>query len=56
MLEAFQLMRKKGIGGVPVVAKGSRRILGNVSMRDIQFLLVVPDIYKMSRYLIQKPH
>lgn len=54
VLEAFQLMRKKGIGGVPVVAKGSRRILGNISMRDIQFLLVVPDIYKMCRPLTVK--
>eukprot|EP00250_Pteridium_aquilinum_P006839 c16676_g1_i1 orf=203-1537(-) len=54
VLEAFQLMRKKGIGGVPVVTKGGRQILGNISMRDIQFLLVVPEIYKMCRRLTVK--
>ncbi|MCO5573404.1 hypothetical protein L7F22_027175 [Adiantum nelumboides] len=54
VLEAFQFMRKKGIGGMPVVAKGGSQILGNISMRDVQFLLVVPEIYKMSRVLTVK--
>ncbi|KAI5069261.1 hypothetical protein GOP47_0015562 [Adiantum capillus-veneris] len=54
VLEAFQLMRKKGVGGVPVVAKGGSQIVGNISMRDVQFLLVVPEIYKMCRVLTVK--
>lgn len=54
VLEAFQLMQTKGAGGVPVVAKGSRRIVGNISMRDVQFLLVAPEIYKMCRSLTVK--
>jgi CBS domain-containing protein len=40
----------KGIGGLPVVTKGGERIIGNISMRDIQFLLVAPEIYKSYRY------
>ena len=42
-------MRMKGIGGLPVVVKGGKKIIGNISMRDIQFLLVVPEIYKAYR-------
>ncbi|KAH7331475.1 hypothetical protein KP509_20G035600 [Ceratopteris richardii] len=51
VLQAFQLMCQRGIGAVPVVSKGGSHIVGNVSMRDIQFLLVVPEMYKTSRFM-----
>ena len=31
MLQAFKLMRKKRIGGIPVIEKGSNRAVGNIS-------------------------
>lgn len=49
MLQAFELMRQKGVGGVPVVERGGRKAVGNISIRDIQFLLIAPEIYKNYR-------
>ncbi|XAR50325.1 hypothetical protein NMG60_11004616 [Bertholletia excelsa] len=46
VLQAFKLMRQKGVGGVPVVESGGRKAVGNISIRDIQFLLIAPEIYK----------
>ncbi|KAH7299057.1 hypothetical protein KP509_25G070800 [Ceratopteris richardii] len=54
ILEAFQLMQKKSVDAVPVVAKGGIHLVGNISMRDIEFLLVVPEIYKTDRLLTVK--
>lgn len=45
MLQAFKLMRKKRIGGIPVVDRGGSRAVGNISLRDVQFLLTAPEIY-----------
>ena len=49
MLQAFKLMRQKGVGGIPVVASNGRKAIGNISIRDIQFLLLAPEIYKEFR-------
>lgn len=46
VLQAFKLMRVKGIGGLPVVESDGRKVIGNISIRDIQFLLTAPEIYK----------
>ncbi|PON86765.1 hypothetical protein TorRG33x02_174140 [Trema orientale] len=45
VLQAFKLMRKKRIGGVPVIENGGNKAVGNISLRDIQFLLTAPEIY-----------
>lgn len=49
VMQAFKLMRRKGVGGVPVVESGGRKAIGNISIRDIQFLLIAPEIYKNYR-------
>ena len=52
MLQAFKLMRKNRIGGVPVVESGGEKAIGNISLRDIQFLLTAPEIYRDYRFLM----
>lgn len=54
VLQAFKLMRQKGVGGVPVVASGGSKAIGNISIRDIQFLLLAPEIYKEFRSITAK--
>jgi CBS domain-containing protein len=49
VVEAFQLMRDTGVGGVPVVANASMKLMGNISVRDLQFLLSTPEIFKSYR-------
>lgn len=51
MLQAFKLMRKKRIGGIPVVESGGSRAVGNISLRDIHFLLTTPEIYHDYRFV-----
>lgn len=46
VLQAFKLMREKGIGGLPVVDRSGKKAIGNISIRDVQFLLTAPEIYK----------
>lgn len=45
VLQAFKLLRKKGIGGIPIVDASGRKPVGNISLRDIYFLLMAPEIY-----------
>ncbi|MBA0621334.1 hypothetical protein Godav_006971 [Gossypium davidsonii] len=45
VLQAFKLMRKKRIGGIPVIECRGKKAIGNISLRDVQFLLTAPDIY-----------
>ncbi|KAL4344484.1 hypothetical protein AHAS_Ahas11G0183000 [Arachis hypogaea] len=45
VLQAFKLMRKKRIGGVPVMDRDQGKAVGNISLRDVQFLLTAPEIY-----------
>lgn len=54
MLQAFKLMRKKRIGGVPVIENGGNKAVGNISLRDIQFLLTAPEIYHDYRCVTEK--
>ncbi|KAL5717534.1 SNF1-related protein kinase regulatory subunit gamma-1 [Ranunculus cassubicifolius] len=54
VLQAFQLMRKKGIGGIPVVEASGKKAIGNISIRDVQFLLTAPDIYKIDKSITAK--
>ncbi|KAK8690213.1 hypothetical protein V6N13_088914 [Hibiscus sabdariffa] len=46
VLQAFKLIRKNRIGGVRVVESGGRKAIGNISLRDVQFLLTAPEIYR----------
>lgn len=54
VLQAFKLMRKKRIGGIPVVESGGTRAVGNISLRDVQFLLTTPEIYHDYRCITAK--
>lgn len=54
VLQAFKLMRKKRIGGVPVIENGGTKAVGNISLRDIQFLLTAPEIYHDYRSITAK--
>eukprot|EP00249_Psilotum_nudum_P013454 c24340_g1_i3 orf=304-1608(+) len=51
ILEAFVLMREKHIGGLPVVEGESRKIIGNISLRDVQFLLLKPTLFEQHKSL-----
>lgn len=51
MLQAFKLMRKKRIGGLPVMDRGSSTAIGNISLKDVQFLLTAPEIYHDYRFV-----
>ncbi|KHG06730.1 SNF1-related protein kinase regulatory subunit gamma-1 [Gossypium arboreum] len=54
VLQAFKLMRKKRIGGIPVIECGGKKAIGNISLRDVQFLLTAPDIYRDYRSITAK--
>ncbi|KAG5537175.1 hypothetical protein RHGRI_024566 [Rhododendron griersonianum] len=54
VMQAFKLMRQKGVGGVPVVQSGGLKAIGNISIRDVQFLLIAPEIYKNYRSITAK--
>ncbi|KAJ0751055.1 putative CBS domain-containing protein [Helianthus annuus] len=53
VLQAFNLMRQKGVGGIPVVSGGNKPV-ANISIRDVQFLLIAPEIYKDYRSITAK--
>ncbi|XP_039017168.1 SNF1-related protein kinase regulatory subunit gamma-1-like [Hibiscus syriacus] len=54
VLQAFKLMSKKKIGGLPVVDGEGKKAIGNISLRDIQFLLTAPEIYLDYRSITTK--
>lgn len=54
VLQAFKLMRMKGVGGIPVIERGRAKAVGNISIRDVQFLLTAPEIYKDCRSITAK--
>ncbi|XP_077229804.1 SNF1-related protein kinase regulatory subunit gamma 1 [Tasmannia lanceolata] len=54
VLQAFKLLREKGIGGLPVVECGGMKSVGNISIRDVQFLLTTPEIYNDYRSITAK--
>ncbi|XP_043704203.1 SNF1-related protein kinase regulatory subunit gamma-1 isoform X3 [Telopea speciosissima] len=54
VLQAFKLMRVKRVGGIPVVEGNGRKVIGNISIRDVQFLLTAPELYKDHRSITAK--
>ena len=52
VLKAFQLMREKGVGGLPVMDSRAAKAIGNISIRDVQYILTAPKIYKEHRFVI----
>ncbi|KAL2636212.1 hypothetical protein R1flu_007691 [Riccia fluitans] len=46
VVAAFELMNRNGVGGIPVVADGTRKVIGNISASDVSFLLTVPEIFQ----------
>ncbi|CAN1129899.1 SNF1-related protein kinase regulatory subunit gamma-1 [Linum perenne] len=54
VLQVFKLMRKMRIGGVPVMDADGKKAIGNISLRDIQFLLNAPEIYHEFRSITAK--
>ncbi|ESQ28251.1 hypothetical protein EUTSA_v10018543mg [Eutrema salsugineum] len=51
ILEAFKRMRDNNIGGLPVVEGTNKKVVGNVSMRDIRYLLLQPEVFSNFRQL-----
>ncbi|XP_054810620.1 LOW QUALITY PROTEIN: SNF1-related protein kinase regulatory subunit gamma-1-like [Prosopis cineraria] len=51
ILEAFKKMKDHKIGGLPVVEGQNKRIVGNVSIRDIRYLLLKPELFSNFRKL-----
>ncbi|MCH80543.1 SNF1-related protein kinase regulatory subunit gamma-1-like [Trifolium medium] len=51
ILEAFKIMRDNQIGGLPVVEGPTKRIVGNLSIRDIRYLLLKPELFSNFRNL-----
>ncbi|XP_019708033.2 SNF1-related protein kinase regulatory subunit gamma-1 [Elaeis guineensis] len=54
VLKAFQLMRKRRIGGLPVVDGSGNKAIANLTIRDVQYLLTSPEIYKAYRSITAK--
>ncbi|XP_058763533.1 SNF1-related protein kinase regulatory subunit gamma-1-like [Vicia villosa] len=54
VLQAFKVMRKERVGGVPVIKRGGNTPVGNISLRDVQFLLTAPEIYHDYRAITVK--
>ncbi|XP_061953767.1 SNF1-related protein kinase regulatory subunit gamma-1-like [Populus nigra] len=54
VLQAFKLMRKKRVGAIPIVDGSGIKVVGNISIRDVQFLLTAPEIYHDYRSITAK--
>lgn len=54
ILEAFKKMKENHIGGLPVVEGPTKKIVGNVSIKDIRFLLLKRKIFTNFRQLTTK--
>ncbi|XP_052725127.1 SNF1-related protein kinase regulatory subunit gamma-1-like isoform X1 [Vigna angularis] len=52
ILEAFKQMRDNKIGGLPVVEGPRKKVVGNVSIRDIRYLLLSPEITNFRLWLV----
>eukprot|EP00271_Cylindrocystis_brebissonii_P006166 TRINITY_DN187_c0_g1_i2.p1 TRINITY_DN187_c0_g1~~TRINITY_DN187_c0_g1_i2.p1 ORF type:complete len:347 (-),score=68.91 TRINITY_DN187_c0_g1_i2:29-1069(-) len=51
VLEAFFLMRTKNVGGLPVTDGPGRRLVANISVRDVQYLLLRTDLFAQRKEL-----
>ncbi|KAG5226677.1 SNF1-related protein kinase regulatory [Salix suchowensis] len=49
ILEAFKKMKDNEIGGLPVVEGPNKKIVGNLSIRDIRYLLLKPELFSSFR-------
>ncbi|KAL9326615.1 hypothetical protein ACSQ67_007260 [Phaseolus vulgaris] len=54
VLQAFKVMRKKRVGAVPVIERDGKKAVGNINLRDVQFLLNAPEIYHDYRAITVK--
>lgn len=54
VLEAFKKMKDNQIGGLPVVEGPTKKIVGNVSIKDIRFLLLKQKLFTNFRKLTVK--
>lgn len=45
-------MRDNNIGGLPVVEGLNKKIVGNISMRDIRYLLLQPEVFSNFRSVL----
>ncbi|KAD3642223.1 hypothetical protein E3N88_31447 [Mikania micrantha] len=54
ILEAFKKMKDNQIGGLPVVEGPTKKIVGNLSIRDIRFLLLKQRLFTNFRKLTVK--
>ncbi|KAF5199218.1 Snf1-related protein kinase regulatory subunit gamma-1-like [Thalictrum thalictroides] len=51
ILEAFKRMKEHKIGGLPVVEDPNQKLIGRISIRDVRFLLLQPEIFSTFREL-----
>ncbi|BBN17572.1 hypothetical protein MPTK1_7g15460 [Marchantia polymorpha subsp. ruderalis] len=51
ILEAFILMRESGVGGLPVVEGAERKVVGSITVRDVRYLLLKPQIFARRKEL-----
>ncbi|KAI5077787.1 hypothetical protein GOP47_0007611 [Adiantum capillus-veneris] len=51
VLEAFVLTRERRIGGLPVLDSQNGKIVGNISLQDVQYLLLKADLFARHRAL-----
>lgn len=51
ILEAFKHMKEHKIGGVPVVEDSSQKLIGKISIRDVRYLLLQPELFSSFRKL-----
>ncbi|KAL0910107.1 hypothetical protein M5K25_021046 [Dendrobium thyrsiflorum] len=51
ILEGFKRMKDNRIGGLPVVEDSNRKIVGRLSIQDIRFLLLKPELFSGFREL-----
>ncbi|KAL0372441.1 UNVERIFIED_CONTAM: SNF1-related protein kinase regulatory subunit gamma-1-like [Sesamum calycinum] len=54
ILEAFKKMKEKEIGGLPVLEGSTRKVIGNISIRDIRILLLKPELFRSFREVTVK--
>lgn len=45
ILVAFKQMKDYQIGGLPVVEGPQKKVVGNISIRDIRHLLLKPELF-----------
>ncbi|XVF43070.1 hypothetical protein PTKIN_Ptkin02bG0011300 [Pterospermum kingtungense] len=54
VLEAFKRMKDNQVGGLPVIEGPGKKIVGNISIRDIRHLLLKPELFSNFRQLTVK--